>query len=128
MKSGTCVPASNLLQPIVKHDICPVSSERFELRTRALGCGCSTTTLLSILVTIPATLVAAALLYLAYRLVLKLNTAYGTGTYGGVELIPQSHQTKPWRRSTSIFWPKFRSRARSSEQDLITERTRLMSD
>ena len=64
--SSTCVPVSSLLQPMSDAKTCPSRGERFELRTKALGCGCSTTTFLSIVVTVFATIAALLLIYGAY--------------------------------------------------------------
>ncbi|KAF1812410.1 hypothetical protein P152DRAFT_34848 [Eremomyces bilateralis CBS 781.70] len=65
--SSACIPLPNsavpLLAPVTNPSICPSSNERFELRTRALGCGCSTTTFLSITVTIAATIAALLIGY-----------------------------------------------------------------
>ena len=62
----TCIPAQSLLSPL-KKSICPLSSERFELRTPLFGCACSTITFLSIMVTIFATLLATLLFYGIWR-------------------------------------------------------------
>lgn len=83
--SGSCIPASSLLEPVSNAKVCPTKHERFELRTRALGCGCSTTTFLSIIVTVFATIAAVALLYGAGILVYKFNQTFGTGTWRGIE-------------------------------------------
>ena len=132
--SSTCIPASSLLQPVWKANICPLQHERFELRTKALGCGCSTTTLLSIIVTVFATIVALALLYGIGLAILGLNRAFGTGTWRGIEVeikddgIRTEHQ---WRRNTwssklASLFGKSRLHSDRSEQEQITERSRLL--
>ena len=134
--SSTCIPASNLLSPVANAHICPLRNERFELRTKALGCGCSATTLLSIIVTVFATLAAAALLWGVGLLVLRFNRNFGTGTWRGVEVEFKddgARVEKEWKRDswTGKLAEFFRSRRvgmslTKSEQELVTERTRLL--
>ncbi|CAL3962224.1 unnamed protein product [Diplocarpon coronariae] len=48
--SGACIPNPShpqLLAPFSKPYICPLSTERWELRTKALGCNISTITILA---------------------------------------------------------------------------------
>ena len=63
-QSWTCVPNANrlaLLAPAFDENVCPHWAERWELRTRPLGCQVSTITTLTSLVTIASTLVAVLL-------------------------------------------------------------------
>ncbi|KXT11140.1 hypothetical protein AC579_4939 [Pseudocercospora musae] len=84
--SFSCVPANSLLDPVSQHGICPLASARFELRTKTLGCGCSTATLLSVIVTVFATIAALLLLY-AIGLALKnLNPYLGSGQTAGWQI------------------------------------------
>lgn len=131
--SSTCVPANNLLDPISNDGICPLWSERWELRTRTLGCGYSTTTLLSILVTVLATIAALALLYGIGLAVSRVNPFLGTGNFTGTEMEIKddgSRHERLWLRDT---WRKYLYRAfarpdlkNHSEQEEITERSRLL--
>lgn len=102
--SSTCVPATNLLSPI-NHPVCPLASERYELRTSALGCNCSTTTLLSVIVAVFSTIAAILLL----SLVLWLLKWWGrTMRSGGWEIVVQEDGTVregTWRRGS--LWPRF---------------------
>ena len=133
--SSTCVPASSLLEPVSKGNICPLKDERYELRTRALGCGCSTTTILSIIVTVFATIAALFLLYGIGLLIRRLGRTFVTGTWRGLEIEIMDDGTREeneWRRNSqwtkklaSLFRRK-RVHSDQSEQDQITERSRLL--
>ena len=107
--------------------------ERFELRTKALGCGCSTTTLLSIIVTVFATILALALLYGFAILFYKFNHNFGTGTWRGVEVEVKDDGTRSerqWKRTEPgkrlPFLHRIGLGSKKSEQEQITERTRLL--
>ncbi|KAI2602361.1 hypothetical protein GGR54DRAFT_526201 [Hypoxylon sp. NC1633] len=66
--SWTCVPNSNrvpLLAPAWDENVCPHWAERWEIRTRPLGCQVSTITTLTSLVSIASTLVFVLLVTLA---------------------------------------------------------------
>ncbi|KAI0468740.1 hypothetical protein F4859DRAFT_201208 [Xylaria cf. heliscus] len=67
--SGTCVPNSHRIQflaPVWEGDYtCPYWAERWEIRTRPLGCQVSTITTLTSLVTIACTLFVVLLVWLA---------------------------------------------------------------
>ena len=132
--SSTCVPTSSLLEPLSNAKTCPLRDERFELRTKALGCGCSTTTLLSIVVTSFATIVALIVLYGVFMAVYRMNRTFGTGTWRGVEVEIKDDGTRirrPWRsgnmrsKIASVFsWTGHPSN--KSEQEQLTERSRLL--
>ncbi|KAI1651733.1 uncharacterized protein F4817DRAFT_80134 [Daldinia loculata] len=65
--SWTCVPNSNriqLLAPAWDKNVCPHWAERWEIRTRPLGCRVSTITTLTSLVSIASTLVFVLLVTL----------------------------------------------------------------
>ncbi len=103
--SSTCVPTTNLLKPLTDAQICPLKAERYELRTKALGCGCSTTTLLSIVVTVFATIAALVLLGLIGYVLLSINQMFGTGSWNGVEIEVKDDGTRDerqWRRSNAV--------------------------
>lgn len=129
--SSTCIPASSLLQPVSKANICPLKDERFELRTKALGCGCSTTTLLSIIVTVFATIAALFLLWGVGVLIARFNRTFGTGTWRGVEMECKDDGTRTeqqWRRKgrLTLFFRRHGTSSNQSEQERFTERTRLL--
>ncbi|EME43312.1 hypothetical protein DOTSEDRAFT_63563 [Dothistroma septosporum NZE10] len=131
--SATCVPSTNLLNPVSNSDICPLRSERFELRTKTLGCDCSTTTLLSVVVTVLVTLAALGLLYAVIAAIRGINPFLGTGNFEGTELEIKgdgSRVEKSWWRDTWRKWI-YRAFARpdlnhGSEQEARTERSRLL--
>ncbi|TKA24644.1 hypothetical protein B0A50_06404 [Salinomyces thailandicus] len=130
--SATCVATTNLLKPLAHPDICPLRSERFELRTKALGCGCSTTTLVSVIVTVFATIAGLAVLYALGVALVRFNQVVGTGTWNGWEVevkedgLREAHQ---WRRANAVttFFRRTKLKAtKESEQELVTERSRLL--
>ncbi|KAI1372729.1 hypothetical protein F4677DRAFT_246682 [Hypoxylon crocopeplum] len=77
--SWTCVPNSNrvpFLAPARDGNVCPHWAERWEIRTRPLGCQVSTITTLTSLVSIASTLVFVLLVTLAVFGIKKVR-AYG---------------------------------------------------
>ena len=129
------MPASSLIDPVFKADICSSSQDRFELRTRTLGCGCSTTTLLSVIVTVVSTLVALLILYAILVCTRTLSQIYGTGARRGWEIEVLHDGTlkgKPWARPSwsTTFQSRLHRRdlTARSEQEERTERSRLLSD
>ena len=132
--SSTCIPASSLLESISNPNVCPMRDERFELRTKAFGCGCSTTTLLSIIVTTFATILALMLLYGVGLAIWRINSTFGSGTWRGLEVEVKddgSRVQRQWRRNTWIqtitSWYEHRGpHPNKSEQEQITERSRLL--
>jgi hypothetical protein len=132
-QSSTCVPASLLLEPVSNARVCPIRDERFELRTKALGCGCSTITLLSVIVTVFATIVGLLLLYGFAILVYKFNHNFGTGTWRGIEVEVKNDGTRferQWERTERgknlSFLHRIGFWSNKSEQEQVTERTRLL--
>ncbi|KAK0383193.1 hypothetical protein NLU13_9106 [Sarocladium strictum] len=72
----SCVPNKHpipFLAPIDQEDICPDRSERWELRTQPFGCDVSTTTSLSVIVSILATLFLMLCIFIVLVLVLRLR-------------------------------------------------------
>lgn len=133
--SSTCVPADNLLSPVSNEHVCPLRSERFELRTRALGCHCSIITLLSVIVTVFATLATVAVLYGIGIAIKRVDHTFGFGSRHGVEVKLEDDGSRiegDWRRRGT--WSErllslFRSssyRPTPSDQERATERTRLI--
>ncbi|KAI5200262.1 hypothetical protein E4T39_05793 [Aureobasidium subglaciale] len=89
----------------VFHLLCPLASERYELRTRTLGCNCSTTTFLSVIVTIFCTI---AVLLLISGVLWLLKWWGRTFRSGGWEIVVEEDgrvREGTWRRST--LWPRF---------------------
>ncbi|KAF2096218.1 hypothetical protein NA57DRAFT_78986 [Rhizodiscina lignyota] len=89
--SATCVPLpqSNpapLLAPFSKaynnDPICPLETERYELRTPALGCYCSPITLLAALITCASTIVGLFILYVLFKSIAVCWRALRAGRYG----------------------------------------------
>lgn len=75
-KTWSCVPNKHpipFLAPIDQEDICPDRSERWELRTQPFGCDVSTTTSLSVIVSILATLFLMLCIFIVLVLVLRLR-------------------------------------------------------
>ncbi|KAF2153502.1 hypothetical protein K461DRAFT_278314 [Myriangium duriaei CBS 260.36] len=81
--SHGCVPVTTLFDPVRNPDICPHWAERWELRTKALGCGCSTLTLLAVLITIVCTIAGLVILLGLYKVVVSMNRVWGFGALGG---------------------------------------------
>jgi hypothetical protein len=67
----TCIPnlsKIHILAPITNADICPLWSERWEVRTRGLGCHVSTITLLTCVVSVVSTFLVMGLVVLGFRI------------------------------------------------------------
>ncbi len=74
-QSWSCVPnhyAVPLLAPAYDEDICPHWAERWEIRTRPLGCQVSTITSLTSIISIVSTLVFVLLVFLLVLLVRRM--------------------------------------------------------
>lgn len=137
--TSTCVPIPSrmsLLSPVSNAHVCPLRDERFELRTKALGCECSTTTLLSIVVTVLATIAAMGLLYGLGRVVWWVNGTFGSGTWRGVEVeivkgdgvrvVQQWRRRGGWGSNIAASFQGEQLHSDRSEQEQVTERSRLM--
>lgn len=69
-QSSTCIPnPSNIhiLAPIFRPNVCPLGSERWELRARSLGCHISTITFLTCIISIFSTLAVICLVAIGIR-------------------------------------------------------------
>lgn len=127
--SAVCIPASNLLEPL-KHAVCSSRADRFELRTKALGCSCSTMTLLSILTTVLCTLLATLIFYGIWKTeVLQwIWRVFGPGSSEGWERVHDDDgvvKERLWRRGG----PRWKLRLFSGmadDEDSLAERTRLL--
>lgn len=146
--SSSCIPASSLLDPIFssssshkknknKHKnnfACPLPSEHYELRTATLGCGCSTTTLLSVVVTVFATIATLVLLVAIGWFLKHLNPFFGSGVIAGTEIeVKEGGQREEheWYRpglgsKVREWWNSKADLSNRSEQEAVTERTRLL--
>ncbi|KAH9822115.1 domain found in Plexins, Semaphorins and Integrins [Teratosphaeria destructans] len=88
--------------------------------------------MLSVVVTVLATVVAALLLWGLVMGVRELNRIFGTGTWNGWELEIKEDGTRvgrQWRRSnrfTSFFRGNAMKLTKESEQERVTERSRLL--
>jgi len=129
LQSSICVPASTLFDPIGNSEICPLGLERWELRTKALGCGCSTTTLLAILITIVCTIVGLFVLYGVWIVLKWVNRIWGPGSYGGwyLEIDDNGSKTegvwirRRWWQPTSFYQSDHdTSRRRGERQGLLS--------
>jgi len=99
--SSTCIPANSLLDPVTRPGVCPHWAERWELRTRPLGCYCSTITFLTSLVTILCTIVGLFLLYGVWRLLSQIVRTWGIGSASGSRISIDDHGHRregTWRR------------------------------
>ncbi|KAH8150125.1 uncharacterized protein LAJ45_05811 [Morchella importuna] len=66
--SQACVPVfSGLFTPLGDPKVCPMSSERFELRTKPLGCNVSTVTALTAVVSVFSTLLLVGIIFVVVR-------------------------------------------------------------
>lgn len=99
-QSWTCVPNSNrvqLLAPAWDENVCPHWAERWEIRTRPLGCQVSTITTLTSFVTIASTLVFALLVTLTVFGIQRLR-AYSDKSPG---------LWKAWANAWKDWWAKW---------------------
>ncbi|KAI2473641.1 hypothetical protein F4781DRAFT_139816 [Annulohypoxylon bovei var. microspora] len=97
--SWTCVPNSAnipFLAPAWDENVCPHWAERWEIRTRPLGCQVSTITTLTSLVTIASTLVLILIVALAVWSVRKLRE-YGKNPGWRVSRIDWKRLAVRWR-------------------------------
>ncbi|KAI5837794.1 hypothetical protein DFP73DRAFT_281530 [Morchella snyderi] len=66
--SQACVPAfSGLFTPLGDPKVCPMPSERFELRTKPLGCSVSTITALTTVISVFSTLLLVGIIFAIVR-------------------------------------------------------------
>lgn len=75
-KTWSCVPNKYpipFLAPLYDEKICPAKQERWELRTRPLGCDCSTTTTISVIVSVVGTLLVVALAFLTILVAIRIR-------------------------------------------------------
>jgi hypothetical protein len=124
------VPATSLLDPVLKASACPLAQERFELRTKTLGCGCSTATFLTLIVTVVSTILALLIMYAIVKCLRSVDRIYGTGARCGweIEIHDDGSMSKRlWvRRSVKPWFRHEDLSVRSEQQEATTERSRLI--
>jgi len=125
------VPATSLLDPVLKASACPLAQERFELRTKTLGCGCSTATFLTLIVTVVSTILALLIMYAIVKCLRSVDRIYGTGARRGweIEIHDDGSMSKRlWvRRSVKSWFRHEDLSVRSEQQEVTTERSRLIT-
>lgn len=75
-QTWSCVPNSHrtpFLAPFYDDKICPAKQERWELRTKPLGCDCSTATTVSVIVSVVGTLLVIAFAFLTMLVALRIK-------------------------------------------------------
>ncbi|KAF1991218.1 hypothetical protein K402DRAFT_389401 [Aulographum hederae CBS 113979] len=97
-ESKTCVPVPgsglSLLAPVRNHPpICPLSTERWELRTSTFGCECSTTTLVAAFITFLCTITGLLVLWGLVKLIAWARIAW-KGARGGYFLHVEEDETR----------------------------------
>lgn len=138
-QSQTCVPlpttstnpfSKTILAPMSYPSICPFPwQERWELRTKPFGCNCSTTTFIAALITCVSTLVSLLILISLLRC-LRWSFRACRGLRGGweVKIVDEPDGERRigriWIRRRS--WREWWRRLRRNEDEVITERTRLL--
>jgi hypothetical protein len=136
-QSYTCVPLPNeplvLLSPLWHAKICPMDSDRYELRASPFTCRCSTWSLLAIAITVLCTLAAVLLLVGAIQLT-SLMLGWFRGLRNGWELVRMSddandtnlheqiwiRERPKWRQS---FWWLRNRKGVTDDDDIVSDGT-----
>jgi hypothetical protein len=127
-QSATCVPNDYLipaLAPAWEGDyVCPYWAERWELRTRPLGCQVSTITSLTALVAGSGTLVVALLLWLLVVVVRRLRRVrwYSIPSWRFTTLLRRSQSPSPSEEA-----PETPAAATATTPPIDNEQTPLLS-
>ncbi|PSS27930.1 hypothetical protein M430DRAFT_160727 [Amorphotheca resinae ATCC 22711] len=120
--SSTCVPNMykiHLLAPISNADICPLWSERWELRARCLGCHVSTITLLTCIVSVCSTFLVIGLVAVAVKAGIEVQRRWNARSDGW---------WKAWKLYRGDWWSwRFRL-VNLREQDDSGEQRPLLGD
>ncbi|TVY73393.1 hypothetical protein LSUE1_G005427 [Lachnellula suecica] len=95
------VPRIPILAPILNANICPIWSDRWELRTRTLGCHVSTITFLTCVISVLTTLVVIGLVVLEIKLGRKAHASLKARSEGW---------WKVWRYYQPGWWRGWRLR------------------
>ncbi|TVY58122.1 hypothetical protein LCER1_G001909 [Lachnellula cervina] len=104
LESSTCVPNTSkipILAPIRNPDICPLWSERWELRTRPLGCHVSTITFLTCIISVLATFLAVGFTVVGFKVGRRIQANWKTRPEGW---------WKAWSRYQPGWWRGWRLR------------------
>ena len=103
-KTSSCVPNISKIQilaPFRNPNICPTMSERWELRTRTLGCHVSTITLLACIVSILSTFVLIGLVAMGIKAITGMQALWKSKPDGW---------WKAWRIYHPQWWRGWRLR------------------
>jgi len=77
--TSSCVPNTSrisIFAPVYNADICPLWSERWELRSRPLGCHVSTITLLTSAVSVLSTFLVIGVVAIAIKMARQIHVAW----------------------------------------------------
>jgi hypothetical protein len=97
------------------------------LRTKTLGCGCSTATFLTLIVVVVSTFLALLIMYAIVKCVRSVNQVYGTGAHRGwkIEIHDDgSMSERLWARRSVKSWFRHGDLSLRSEQQDGTEHSR----
>ncbi|TVY38246.1 hypothetical protein LOCC1_G006290, partial [Lachnellula occidentalis] len=100
--SSTCVPNTfkiPILAPIHSPDICPLWSERWELRTRPFGCHVSTITFFTCIISVLATFLAVGFIVVGFKVGWRIQANWKTRSEGW---------WKVWSRYQPGWWRGWR--------------------
>jgi len=98
--SGSCIPNTfqpQIFAPIWDADICPLWSERWELRARSFQCHISTFSVLTFIVAVLGTLVMMGLVALAFNVAKSIEKRWKARTEGWWRF--WKHYRRGWWRS-----------------------------
>jgi hypothetical protein len=122
IQSSTCVPNTSrihILAPIGNPDICPHWSERWELRTKPLGCQVSTITFFTCIVSVLAAFVVIGLVALGVKVTRKIQVRWKTRKEGW---------WKVWRFYQPGWWRGWRLRLVDIRDEELEQRALLGGD
>lgn len=90
-QSQACIPATlGLLSPFSDPMVCPSSAERFELRTRCLGCNVSALTALTAVVSVASTLLVVGAIYAVLKWRTQISALWCGGGGGGDAVVDET--------------------------------------
>jgi len=118
--TSTCVPnpySLHLLGPFIDPDICPLWSERWELRSRPLGCHVSTITLLTCIISVVSTFLVIGSAVLAVRAMRWIITRWKARS---------PDWWRVWRHFHSGWWKAWMLEWRDKEPRRSTESDPLL--
>lgn len=121
IKSWSCVSNNHtiqLLAPAYDEDICPHWAERWEVRTRPLGCQVSTITSLTSIVSIASTLVAVLVISLLVLALRRLRRYHQRQAGGWWKFWKYDWRT---RLAPFPFWTKHKDLRPAEQEPLLGE-------